>query len=191
MKLFNFKSLIYKFFVDNRIISVLSQPWFGIFIPPIVGLYYGTLDIWGDEWDAIKNYKRIHEFVFTFLAAFTILILFFKALSEQFKGNATKKYQLLLHELLLLINDLVKKKRDRFHKKAKGIKRTGDAFKQITHPREQIELALDGTKSFISKGFGVGRKNISITIISGTPEKKNGGMNLNVTDKRNIQKRQR
>lgn len=163
------KRFLYKLFVDNKIIDVLSLPLFGIVIPPIIGLYYGTLDIWGGDWDIIKNYKDIHEFIFAILAVFTIVILFIRGISEQFKGSASKKYQLLLQELLLFINELVKKKRDRFHKKAKGIKRTGDAFKQITHPKEQIEHALDGTKTFISKGFGVERKNICLTIIAGNP----------------------
>lgn len=67
------------------------------------------------------------------------------------------------------MSDLVKKKKDRFYKKAKELKRSGDVFKLITHPKDQIEIAFDGTKSFISKGFGVERKNICITIIAGDP----------------------
>lgn len=165
------KRLLYKFFVDNRIVNALSLPIFGIVVPPIVGLYYGTLDIWGDDWDIVKNYKQTHELAFTLLAALTIIILFFRGISEQFKGAASKKYQLLLQELISLISGLVKKKRDRFHKKAKDIKRIGDVFKLITHPKEQIEYALDGTKSFISKGFGVDRKNVCITVIAGIPRK--------------------
>lgn len=163
------KNFLYKLFVDNKVIDFLSLPLLGIVVPPFIGLYYVILDIWGNDWNIIKSYVDIHEFIFTLLAAFTVVILFLKGISEQFKGNASKKYQLILQELLLFINELVKKKRDRFHKKAKDIKRTGDVFKQITHPREQIEYALDGTKTFLSKGFGIDRKNIILTIIGGNP----------------------
>ena len=68
------KKILYVVFVNNRIIKFLSHSALGIVIPPIVGLYYGTLDIWGDEWLWIKEKKDLHELIFTILASFTVLI---------------------------------------------------------------------------------------------------------------------
>jgi hypothetical protein len=161
---------LYKIFVNNIIINTLNLPVVGIIIPPMVGLYYGTLDIWGDDWKIISEHKEVHEFIFTVLSVITIFTLFIRGVSEQIKSKISIKYNELLEELILLIGDLVKKKKDRFHKKAKELKRGVDAFKLITQPKDQINQAIDGTKSFISKGFGIDRKNICITIIAGEPE---------------------
>lgn len=138
-------------------------------IPPIVGLYYGTLDIWGDHWKLVKDYQAIHEVIFILLAGFTILILFIKGIAEAAQGNATRKYVALTESLLTFFNELVKKKKDRYSNKAKDLKPNGDIFKIITHPKDQLEHVLDGTKRFLISGMNIDPKNIGITIIQGNP----------------------
>lgn len=140
-----------------------------IFFPPIIGLYYGTLDIWGDDWDIVKNYKYIHEFIFTILAITTALILFIKGVAEQFRGIIANKYNNILQAMIAFFNDLVKKKKDRFYKKSKDLKSNTDIFKNITHPKEQIEHAFDGAKRLLKDAFNIDPKNIAITIIQGYP----------------------
>lgn len=164
------KKFLYLAFVNNRIIKFLNHPALGMTIPPIVGLYYGTLDIWGDDWSWISSKKDLHEFIFTVLASFTVLILFIKAISESAKGEVNKQYTMLMESMLLFFNTLVKKKRDRFYNKAKHLKPNGDIFKLITQPKDQLEHVLDGTKSFLINGLGIDAKNIGITIIQGSPQ---------------------
>ncbi len=161
--------ILYKIFVDNIIVNTINLPIFGIIIPPIVGLYYGTLDIWGDDWPIIIENKSGHELAFTILSFLTIIALFIRGISEQIKGKSSIKHHELLEELIILIGDLVKKKKDRFYKKAKELKRGGNIFELITQPKDQINQAFDSTKLFISKGFGIDKKNICITIIEGDP----------------------
>lgn len=163
------KKLFHVVFVNNRVVNFLSSPVLSMVIPPIVMLYYGTLDIWGDDWKWIKDHKDFHEFIFTILAAFTFLVLFIKGISETFKGAVTKKYELLTESLIAFFNGLVKKKRDRFYHKAKSLKLTEDAFKRITQPIDQLEHVLDGTKRFLVDGLEIDQKNIGITIIQGNP----------------------
>lgn len=164
------KKFLYILFVNNRIVKFLGHPALGVLIPPIIGLYYGALDIWGDDWTWISDKKELHEFIFTLLASFTILILFLKAISEAAKGEVDKQYTKLMESMLLLFNTLVKKKRDRFFNKAKHLKPNGDVFKLITQPKDQLEHVLDGTKNFLINGLGVDTKNIGITIIQGSPQ---------------------
>ena len=163
------KKLFHVVFVNNRVVNFLSSPVLSMVIPPIVMLYYGTLDIWGDDWKWIKDHKDFHEFIFTILAAFTFLVLFIKGISETFKGAVTKKYELLTESLIAFFNGLVKKKRDRFYHKAKSLKLKEDDFKRITQPIDQIEHVLDGTKRFLVDGLEIDQKNIGITIIQGNP----------------------
>lgn len=164
------KKYLYIIFVNNLIINFLSHPALSMVVPSIVGLYYGTLDIWGDEWSWIKNNKGLHETVFTFLSSLTILILFIKGISESAKGAVAQRYNELMESMMLFFNTLVKKKRDRFYNKAKHLKPSGDFFKIITQPMDQLEYVLDGTKTFLINGFGVDSKNIGITIIQGSSD---------------------
>lgn len=161
------KKFLYTLFVNNRVVRFLSHPALGVLIPPLIGLYYGTLDIWGDDWKWIVDNKDLHEFTFSILATFTILVLFLKAMSEAAKGEVDKQYTKLMESMLLFFNTLVKKKRDRFFNKAKYLKPSGDVFKLITQPKDQLEHVLDGTKSFLVNGLGIDAKNIGITIIQG------------------------
>jgi hypothetical protein len=140
-----------------------------IVVPPLVGLYYGTLDIWGNDWSIIKDHKETHELVFSMVATLTIIILFVKGISEQFKGSVQKKYQNLLESIVVFFNDLVKKKKDRFYQKAKEVKPTNDIFKIITQPKDQLDFVLDGTKKLLKNGFDIESKNVAITIIQGIP----------------------
>ena len=116
------KKLLYMVFVNNRVIDFLSSPLLSIVVPSLLGLYYGSLDIWGDDWGIIADYKAIHEVAFAVFSGLTVIILFMKGISEQVKGNVQKKYQKILESLLEFFNELVKKKRDRFYKSAKNVK---------------------------------------------------------------------
>ena len=169
-KEWDLKKLLFQIFVNNRAVKFIGHPAMGVFVPPLIGLYYGTLDIWGDEWGWIKNNRDVHELIFTILATLTILILFFKAISEAARGEVEKQYSKLMESMILFFNTLVKKKRDRFFNKAKHLKPTGDTFKAITQPKDQLEHVVDGTKTFLVNGFGIDPKNIGITIIQGCPQ---------------------
>ncbi|WP_417686389.1 hypothetical protein [Pseudidiomarina gelatinasegens] len=161
------KKFFYIIFVRNKLSNFIAHPAVSSVIPPVVGLYYGTLDIWGNEWDVVKNHVETHQVIFTILAGATLFVLFFKGIREFTEGAVTKKYQELTQAILEFFNTLVKKKRDRFFNKARKLKPKGDIFKAITHPKDQLEHVLDGTKELLSKGFGINRKNISITVIQG------------------------
>lgn len=161
------KKFLFAIFVNNRVMSAIASPALGIIIPPLIGLYYGTLDVWGDEWGIVKNYKAIHEFIFTVSASFTVLILFLRAVSQTFQGQIQSKYQEIIQATMIFINEVVKKKKDRFHESAKGIRPKADIFKAITKPQDQIDFLLDGTRRLLRDAFGIEYKNIEITIIQG------------------------
>lgn len=162
------KERLYKIFVNNRVMKFIGSPALGILVPPVLGLYYGTLDIWGGEWAIVKDFKEVHEFVFTITAAATVLILFLRAVSEALQGQVQRKYQAILQATMIFINELVKKKKDRFHNSAKDIKPKGDAFRIITQPQDQLEFLIDGTRRLLRDAFVIDYKNVEITIIQGS-----------------------
>ena len=161
------RKIFYSIFVNNRVIDFIGSPFMSIVIPPIIALYYGTLDIWGNEWAIVKNYKPIHEIIFSVLAGLTVIVLFLRGVAEQLRGSITEKYHNILQAMVAYFNELVKKKRDRFFQRAKSLKPNADIFKNITQPKDQIDYALDGTKRLLNNAFNIDQKNIAITIIQG------------------------
>lgn len=161
------RKFLYTIFVNNRVINFIGSPFVSIVAPPIVTLYYVVLSIWGEEWDIVKDNKPIHEVVFSVLAILTVIVLFLKGIAEQVRGSITEKYHKILQAMVAYFNELVKKKRDRFFQKAKLLKPNTDVFKNITHPKDQLEYALDGTKRLLNSVFNIDQKNIAITIIQG------------------------
>jgi hypothetical protein len=135
--------------------------------PPVTALYYAILDIWGDKWKFIIDHKSTHEFIFVLLGSATVIIVFLKGTSEYGRGLVQAKYQNILRSMLNFFNALVKRKRDRFFEKAAKLKPNQNAFRHITHPKEQINQALDGTKALLRDALLINPKNISVTIIKG------------------------
>jgi hypothetical protein len=170
--MFGLKKVMHAVFVNNRVVDFLGSSFLSMVVPPIIGLYYGTLDIWGNEWGWVKDYQDLHSFIFTILATFTIVVLFVKGISESCKGQVAKKYENIIDSMISFFNELVKKKKDRFYHKARNLKPSGDIFKVITHPRDQLEHVLDGTKRFLVSGLSIDQKNIGITIIQGNVDEK-------------------
>lgn len=158
---------LYVAFVKNRIIKFIGSPFVIIVIPPILALYYSVLDIWGEDWDIIKNYRTWHERVFIILGGATVIVLVLKGIAEQFRRTIAEQYFVILQSMMSFFNELVKKKKDRFYNKALDLRPNADIFSIITHPDDQIEYALDGAKRFLINAFRVEQKNIAITIIQG------------------------
>ena len=164
------KKYLYIIFVNNVVIKFLSHPTLSVIVPSVVGLYYGTLDIWGDDWAWIKDKQDLHELIFALLAGLTIFVLFVKGISEAIKSRISKKSEELMESLILFFNGLVKKKKDRFYNKAKHLKPNGDAFRLITQPIDQLEHVLDSTKLLLINGLKIESKNIGLTIIQGNAD---------------------
>lgn len=49
--------------------KILKTSWLSSASVILAGLYYGTLDIWGDEWGWISNYKNIHGCIYSNLSS--------------------------------------------------------------------------------------------------------------------------
>ncbi|WNZ54779.1 hypothetical protein QT397_18105 [Microbulbifer sp. MKSA007] len=163
------KKLIFLAFGDNFFTRFLNHPALSICIPAFTTMYYLTLDIWGDDFALIKNNIEFHQSAFLTLLFITSLVIIFKTISELLHSKVSKQKNEITKALIMLFKSLVNKKKRRFFDKAKHLKPTGDTFKAITHPKEQLEYVLAETKRFLVEAFGLDAKNIAITIIQGNP----------------------
>lgn len=163
---YTIKRNFYYFFVKSKFVRLVNSPVCTVLLPITVAFYHGTLDIWGDDWGFIVKYKDTHELVFTFSIFITVAILSIHVVSEHSKSRVTKRYEEIIGSTMAFFNELVKSKRDRFHKKAKSLSYGADPFKKITQPQEQIEASIYGIIRLLNSVLGIDKKNIEITIMS-------------------------
>lgn len=159
--------LLHVIFIDNAVVRFVDKPIISMTIPPLAGFYFVALDVFGEKWDWIKNNIDIHSIIFSSMIFISIVILFLQGINRQYRNNFEENYNKIVDEFIFLINSLVKKKKDRFYKRAQEVKKNGDTFKLITQPKEQIVHAMDCIRDFLVSSYAIEKKNIEITIIRG------------------------
>ncbi|NNH87493.1 hypothetical protein [Acinetobacter terrae] len=147
--------------------SIFSQKWLSSAFAVLLGLYYGTLDIWGDDWSWIAGHKPLHSKIYSILMGLTILSVSLRAYYDWQDTKNKAAYDKLLNQFILFIKDIVQAKRTRFYDKVTKLE-TGkrvNFFEVITHPKEQLRTIMQHAVNFF-EFYGVPRSNLQITILS-------------------------
>ncbi|WP_413500933.1 hypothetical protein [Psychrobacter maritimus] len=161
------KRFTYLFFAKSWFAKLLRNPVLTLVLPALISFYYLALDVWGDDWSWIANYRQLHEYIFGLLFITTMFVVAFKALYEIFSRNIDRKKEEALKNLIKIFNNLVASKKRRFYEEAAGILPNADCFKKITKPDEQLKSIFDATIEAVATIFDVNRLNLTITIIEG------------------------
>jgi hypothetical protein len=159
------RSLLY----DNCLARSLRNKFLQLFAPGVSAIYFLCLDVWGDDWDIIKNNKSTHETIFFFLIFTSLLMLLFRGIADWYEDKSNKGYISFLEQFSILTSKVVNKKLSRFKEKAQNLKPTGDTFKQITQPKDQINLILGEIESLMQNHFGIKARNLCISILHKDP----------------------
>jgi hypothetical protein len=160
-----------RFFVyDNGFASLLRHKFLQVFVPGVAGLYFLCLDIWSDKWPIIKNYEKEHECVFTMLIFFSLLILIIRGIADWYEGKSDKAYIAFMEQFSVLTSKLVTKKLERFKDEAIKLKPNGNTFKQITQPKDQINIILGEVETLLFNNFAVKKNQVCITIMHKNPK---------------------
>ena len=146
--------------------KILKTPWLSSAAVIFTGLYYGTLDIWGDDWKWISEYKNVHAAIYCIFIVVTILSVVIKSYFEYKDNKDEVKREILLKEFLQFIRNVVHAKRTRFYDCVTRIPITKriNFFDEITHPKDQLRYIMDQVAHFM-KFYGVPRSNIEMTVI--------------------------
>lgn len=155
---------------DNLVLKIIRHKFFQLLLPGLASIYYMTLDIWGDDWKIITNYKHVHENIFLILIGMSLLVLFVRGIADWYETRSNTAYIAFMERLSTLTSRLVKFKLNRFKEKAKYLKPNGNTFKAITNPKEQISMILHEIESLLYEYFSIKNKNCCVTIMHKDPK---------------------
>ena len=161
------------FLYDNGLVSFLRNKFLQVVIPGVAGLYFLCLDIWGGEWPIIKDYQKEHEFVFSTLIFLSLLILVIRGTADWYEGKSDKAYIAFMEQFSILTSKLVTKKLERFKDESLKLKPNGNTFKQITQPKDQINMILGEIETLLFNNFAVKKKQVCITVMHKDPAANN------------------
>ena len=158
---------------ENRIAEFFRNKFLQVFVPGLAGAYFLCLDVWGDQWDVIANYKDQHELVFSILIFLSLVILLIRGTADWYEGKSDKSYIAFMEQFSVLTTRLVTRKLERFKDEALRLKPNGNTFKQITQPKDQINMILGEIETLLLNNFGIKKKQVCITIMHKDPIQNN------------------
>lgn len=146
----------------------INITWLNTLLGVILALYYGTLDIWGDEWKWISSNRDIHAWIYSFLVIVTLASVTIKALYDRMLNKYKKENELVLRNFIGLIRSIVTAKKSRFYEKATKLKAESkrvNFFQEITHPQDQIRFIMNQLSSFF-EFWVIKRNQLAVTVLS-------------------------
>jgi len=164
------KKFFRKVLYENIVVRAIRNRFLQVFLPGLSGAYFITLDVWGEQWDIIKNNIGTHEVAFSILVAISLLALLIRGIADWYEEKSGKAYARFLEGFALLTTRVVQKKLDRFKDESGKLKPNGNTFKQITQPKEQINLILGEIESLLLNNFSLKRNQVCITILHNDPK---------------------
>ena len=151
--------------------KILQQPWLSSSSVIFTRLYYGTLDIWGDDWKWISEHKDVHGYIYSTLMVLTIFFVVFKCVVDLKEEKVKKDKEELLKKFLIFIKNVVHAKRARFFDRVARIEpnKRFNFFDEITHPKDQIRFIMTQVVDFL-EFYGVNRSHVEMTVLGTTSD---------------------
>ncbi|KAA0928660.1 hypothetical protein FQ082_02965 [Psychrobacter sp. ANT_H56B] len=158
---------------------IFQNSWLNSSLAIFLGLYYGTLDIWGEKWQWIVEYEYFHSIAYSVLVIMTIVSVIIKAYLDHLASKYKYEERLVLNKFILVIRNIVYTKRTRFYDKASNLdknKKSIRFFDEITHPDEQIKYIMSQSREFF-EFYGVKRNQIEMTVLGSIKKKDDDSQN--------------
>ena len=154
---------------------IFQNTWLNSSLAILLGLYYGTLDIWGEEWQWIAGHKNVHSVVYSILVIATVVSVIVKAVLDHIATKDKYEEKLILNKFISTVRNIVDTKRTRFYDKASNLdknKKRIRFFDEITHPDEQIKHIMSQSREFFDF-YGVKRSQIEMTVLGSIKNNEN------------------
>ncbi len=162
---FDAKGILARIFVTSQFARAINNPATQIGLPAVAGAYFLTLDVWGTEWAFVVAHKAAHAAAFVILLFAVVCIQIFRVVSDSISRAGEESYLGFLEGFMIFAAGVVNCKLKRFQGAAKKLTPTGNTFKAITKPKDQIEYIIDGSARWLRNSFSLGEDQISVTVI--------------------------
>jgi len=163
------KAVCHWLFCQSSLARLIHNNILGVVLPSVAGLYYLTLDVWGEKWPILHDYIDLHSRVYCALIILTLGILFWRAAADMVTGARVDEYTRILEKLLGVLGKIVKQKCDRFQAKLRELKPSTNPFDTITQPEEQIRYILREAQHFFADMVGTQPEAIDISVMRKDP----------------------
>jgi hypothetical protein len=155
---------------ENLIVGALRNKFLQLILPGFSGAYFLCLDVWGDKWKIISDYQHQHEVAFSILITASLIVLIIRGIADYYEEKNANGRVKFMEGFILLTSRLVKAKVDRFKEVTMSLKPASNIFKQITQPKDQINLILNEVVSLIYNEFGIKEGELCLTIMHQDPK---------------------
>ena len=105
------RKLFRKALYENTVVRIIRNRFLQVFLPGLTGAYFITLDVWGEQWDIIKNHTDEHEVAFSILIVVSLLALLIRGIADWYEDQSGDAYKKFLEGFALLTTRVVQSKR--------------------------------------------------------------------------------
>ncbi|WP_415886017.1 hypothetical protein ACMXYO_15435 [Neptuniibacter sp. QD37_6] len=162
---FIYQTLFRKYFLKCFFFPIFNNRLFQVMIPGLAASYFICLDVWGDDWPILADHKEFHSLAFSIMIGLSIFSMLTRALFDIFQDKSDKDYIRFLEDFCLLTSRVVITKLNRFKGKASSLSPSGDTFKKITHPSDQINHIINEIEHFLNSAYGISQQHLRITVL--------------------------
>ena len=162
------QDLVKWLFVDCRLARIIGNQSFDPIVAFIVASYFGTLDIWGSDWDSIKAHKQEHIWIYCTVLFAGTFVLFMRGVKTwiPMPPDPRVAYIASLEELLEGVSRIITEKTERFRQKCVDVTATGDAFEIITQPKAQVDVIIREAHRYFPSRIGTTGDQLDITVLA-------------------------
>jgi len=153
------------FFYSNPAARLLRNSILQKYVPGVVALYYIAIGVWKDSWPFFSNHIDAHEKIFLGLIVISLFLVVVQATTEHYERRGSALQSRFERAFAKLTSKIVKAKLERFKASASLTTPTGNTFRQITKPEEQINLILTELVDLLSEQFGINESDQCISIM--------------------------
>lgn len=152
-------------FYSNPVFSFIRHKIVSALILGISTAYFLVFEIYRDEFEFFKVHAEETRVIFFIFIVLSFVTVFLKGIGEWIEERDFLNRNGFRNDLILLASKLVRAKLKRFKEKSPNITQKGNIFKNITQPKDQINILLGELTRIIQERFGLSEDQLCITII--------------------------
>lgn len=149
-------------FLKNWFARIINNNVTQIATPAVTGAYVTLVEF---DFFLLAPFPHAKENLVVALIVLTLFVSLFSAISNALRNQSDERYRSFLENFMVSISKVVTSKLERFKSKSRHLTKTGNVFRAITHPKDQIGLIHSEAVDWLRETFKLEEDEICITIM--------------------------